>query len=65
MNGMTVGDIRNMFAKFTDDQKIYFDISDSDLEKLSDSYRYSPTISSAYLDNVGDLIVTISSEYAR
>lgn len=62
---MTVKDIKDMFADFDDNQKIYFDISDSALEQLSDSYRYSPTISSVYLDNLGDLIVTISSEYTR
>lgn len=62
---MTVEDIKDMFANFNDSQKIYFEISDSALENLSDSYRYSPTISSVYLDNQGDLIVTISSEYTR
>ena len=62
---MTVKDIKDMFADFDDNQKIYFDISDSALEQLSDSYRYSPTICSPYLDNLGDLIVTISSEYTR
>lgn len=62
---MTVKDVKDMFADFDDNQKIYFEISDSALEELSDSYRYSPTISSAYLDNLGDLVVTISSEYSR
>lgn len=62
---MTVKDIKDMFADFNDNQKIYFEIGDSALEELSDSYRYSPTISSAYLDNLGDLVVTISSEYSR
>ena len=62
---MTVKDIKDMFANFNDSQKIYFEISDSTLENLSDSYRYSPTIDFAYLDNFGDLIITISSEYTR
>lgn len=62
---MTVKDIKDMFADFNDNQKIYFEISDSALKNLSDSYRYSPTIDSAYLDNLGDLVVTISSEYTR
>ena len=62
---MTVKDIKEMFADFNDNQKIYFEISDSDVEKLFDSYRYSPTISSLHLDNLGDLIVTIASEYTR
>ncbi len=62
---MTVKDIKDMFTDFNDNQKIYFEISDSDVETLSDSYRYSPTISSVYPDNLGNLIVTISSEYTR
>lgn len=62
---MTVKDIKDMFADFNDKQKICFEIGEADLETLSDSYRYSPTISSASLDNLGNLIVTISSEYTR
>lgn len=62
---MTVKDIKNMFADFDDNQKVYFDISDSTLEELSDSYRYPPTISSAFTDSCGDLVVTISSKYIR
>lgn len=62
---MLVKDVRDMFADFDDNQKINFEIGESDVEALSDSYRYSPTISSVHLDNLGDLIVTISSEYTR
>ena len=65
MSKMTVKDIRDMFADFDDDDLVYFDIGDSDLEQLSDSYRYSPTISSAHKDNLGDVVVSISSEYSR
>jgi hypothetical protein len=62
---MIVKDIKDMFADFNDKQEICFEIGDSDLELLSDSYRYSPTISSVSYDNFGNVIVTISSEYTR
>ena len=65
MNRMTVKELREMFADFDDEQKIYFEIGDSTLEQLSDSYRYSPTLGFPYKDNMGDLIVSIESVYTR
>ena len=62
---MTVKELKEMFADFDDEQKIYFVIGDSALEQLSDSYRYSPTLGFPYKDNMGDLIVEIDSEYSR
>lgn len=62
---MTVKDIKDLLAGFDDNQKVCFEIGDSDIEQLSDSYRYSPTISSACPDNLGNVVVAISSEYTR
>lgn len=62
---MTVKDIKDKLAGYDDDQKVCFTIGEDDLKKLADDYRYEPTISSVYLGVFDDLVITISSVYAR
>ena len=62
---LTVGDIRDMFKEFKDNDAVMFRIDEDVAETLKDSYRYEPYLGFPFKDNDGILICDIGSIYCR